>query len=220
MNKQVLVSPSILNTDFLYLEESVKIINESQADWVHLDVMDGVFVPNLSFGFPVMEAVKRISVKPLDVHLMIVNPEKYIEKFARSGADGITVHYETCPHLHSTIQQIKSNHCRAGVALNPHTAVTLLKPVLKDIDLVLIMTVNPGFGGQEFIESSYDKIQELRKMADLHNPELIIQVDGGVREDNAAMLIRSGVDCLVAGTYIFKSADPVQSINKLKIIKA
>ncbi len=216
MHERIIISPSILNTDFLDLAKSVDIVNRSDADWIHMDIMDAVFVPNISFGFPVMEAVKKASKKPLDVHLMIVNPEKYIEKFASTGASGITVHYETCPHLHSTIQHIKANGCRAGVALNPHTDVNLLKPILGDIELALIMTVNPGFGGQQFIAHSYRKIEELREISFHYNPELIIQVDGGITEENTGRLIRTGADCIVAGTHVFKSDDPVKTINKMK----
>lgn len=219
MNRQTLVSPSILNTDFLNLEKSVSLVNESQADWIHMDIMDGVFVPNISFGFPVMLAVKKSGTKPLDVHLMIVEPEKYIDEFARTGASGITVHYEACRHLHGTIQHIKSKNCRAGVALNPHTDVGLLKPVLRDIDLALIMTVNPGFGGQEFIENSYQKIEDLRELSYHYNPELIIEVDGGIREDNVPKLLKSGADCIVAGTFVFTSKDPVSTINWMKNLK-
>ena len=219
MGKPILVSPSILNSDFLRMADTIRIINESEADWIHMDIMDGVFVPNISIGFPLMEAIRKMAVKPMDVHLMIIQPERYIDRFAASGAAGITVHYEACTHLHSTIQQIKSNQCRAGVALNPHTDVRLLKPILNDIDLVLIMTVNPGFGGQDFIENSYAKIMDLREMAIDGNPDLIIQVDGGITGSNASKLIDAGVNCLVAGTYIFASDNPVSTIRQLKHIK-
>ncbi|HLF34671.1 MAG TPA: ribulose-phosphate 3-epimerase [Cyclobacteriaceae bacterium] len=216
MDKPILVAPSILNSDFLKLADTVRVINDSEADWVHMDIMDGVFVPNISIGFPIVDAVKKISIKPLDVHLMIVQPERYIQRFARSGASGITVHFEACTHLHSTIQEIKSIGCRAGVALNPHTDVGLLKPVLKDLDLVLVMTVNPGFGGQAFIENSYTKVKELREMARSINPALVIQVDGGITDNNAGRLVKVGVDCLVAGTHIFSSDDPAAAISRLK----
>ncbi len=212
----VIISPSILNADFLNLESQIELINKSEADWIHLDIMDGVFVPNISFGFSIIKSIKSYSKKPLDVHLMIVNPEKYIERFAEAGAYFITVHYEACPHLHSTVQQIKNTGAKAGVALNPHTDVGLLKPILKDLDMVLIMTVNPGFGGQSFIESSYEKIRDLRILSRELNPELLIQVDGGISTDNIKQLHDAGVDVFVAGTFVFKSENPVNTINVLK----
>jgi ribulose-phosphate 3-epimerase len=178
--------------------------------------MDGVFVPNITFGFSIIKTIHSCSKKPLDVHLMIVNPERYIERFADAGAFMITVHYETCTHLHSTIQQIKKTGVKAGVALNPHTDVGLLKPVLQDIDMVLIMTVNPGFGGQEFIEASYQKIRDLKKLAKEINPELLIQVDGGISTDNIKQLHKAGVDVFVAGTFVFRSENPTNTINLLK----
>jgi ribulose-phosphate 3-epimerase len=214
----VIISPSILNADFSDLKSQIELINKSKADWIHLDIMDGVFVPNISFGFSIIKTIHSNSEKLLDVHLMIVNPEKYIEKSARSGAYMITVHYETCPHLHSTIQQIKDMGVKAGVALNPHSDVGLLKPVLKDIDLALIMTVNPGFGGQKFIESSYQKITDLRALSKDINPELLIQVDGGVSTDNIKQLHKAGVDVFVAGTFVFESENPTETINLLKSI--
>jgi ribulose-phosphate 3-epimerase len=214
----VLISPSILNADFLELRSQIELINKSEADWIHLDIMDGVFVPNITFGFSIIKAIHNYSKKPLDVHLMIVKPERYIEKFAESGANIITVHYETCPHLHRTIQQIRQTGAKAGVALNPHTDVSLLKPILKDIDMVLIMTVNPGFGGQKFIEGSYQKIMDLRALAKDINPNLLIQVDGGVSTDNLKQLHEAGVDVFVAGTFVFKSKNPIVTINQLKNI--
>ena len=214
----VLISPSILNADFLELRSQIELINKSEADWIHLDIMDGVFVPNITFGFAIIKAIHNYSKKPLDVHLMIVKPERYIEKFAESGANIITVHYETCPHLHRTIQQIRQTGAKAGVALNPHTDVSLLKPILRDIDMVLIMTVNPGFGGQKFIEGSYQKIMDLRALTKDINPDLLIQVDGGVSTDNIKQLHKAGVDVFVAGTFIFKSENPIVTINQLKNI--
>lgn len=211
-----LIAPSILNADFLHLQNQIDLINKSEADWVHLDIMDGVYVPNISFGFPIVKAVKRASNKPLDVHLMIVEPEKYLKKFAEAGAYNITVHYETCTHLHSTVHQIRDLGVRAGVALNPHSDISLLRPILRDIDMVLIMTVNPGFGGQQFIDFSYEKIRQLREMAAEFHPDLLIQVDGGVSLENIGKLKEYGVDVFVAGTFVFRSNDPVQTIRALK----
>ncbi len=211
-----LIAPSILNADFLYLKEQVDIINTSNADWIHMDIMDGVYVPNISFGFPIVNAVKSVSKKPLDVHLMIVQPEKYVSSFIDAGASYLTVHYEACTHLHSTVQQIKVKGAKAGVALNPHTDVSLLKPIIEDLDLVLIMTVNPGFGGQEFIKNSFDKVRDLREMALRYNPGLLIEVDGGVSLKNIGALKEAGVDVFVAGTFVFKSDNPVKTINMLK----
>lgn len=193
-------------------------INRSEADWFHVDVMDGVFVPNISFGFPVLQALKTYASKPLDVHLMIVNPENYVAAFAQAGAAIITVHYEACTHLHRTLQQIKAAGCKAGVAINPHTPVSLLKDVLQDLDLVLVMSVNPGFGGQQFISQTYSKISELRQLANQINPRLLIEVDGGVNLHNAAELIKTGADALVAGNAVFADPNPEQVITDLKNI--
>jgi len=215
MNK-ILISPSFLSADFANIERDVKTLNQSQADWFHLDIMDGRFVPNISFGFPVVSAIKKHAEKPLDVHLMILEPEKYIEEFRRAGADILTVHYEACNHLNRTICQIKDAGMIAGVSLNPHTPVNVLENILEYVDMVLIMTVNPGFGGQKFIENSYKKIQDLKSMINRINPSVMIQVDGGVTGDNAAKLANSGANILVAGNYIFKSPDIYESIKKLK----
>jgi len=211
-----IIAPSILAADFGNLQRDSEMINQSEADWFHIDVMDGVFVPNISFGFPVLNAVKKYAKKPLDVHLMIVNPDKYIEDFAKAGASIITVHYEACVHLHRTIQLIKSYGCKAGVALNPHTPVSLLKDILADLDLVLIMSVNPGFGGQKFIPQSLHKIAELKHLALQVNPSLIIEVDGGVSIANKDQLISAGANALVAGNAVFAAPDPKGMIAELK----
>jgi ribulose-phosphate 3-epimerase len=211
-----LVSPSLLAADFTSLEKVVMMLNRSEADWYHLDVMDGVFVPNISFGFPVIEAVKRVAVKPLEVHLMIVDPDRYLERFCAAGANHLTVQYEACNHLNRTVTEIRNLGMKACVALNPHTPVSLLKNVLPYIDMVLIMTVNPGFGGQSFIMQSYNKISELRKMIDEGGYNILIEVDGGIDTTNAAKLIDSGVNVLVAGNSIFNSTDPAGTIRKLK----
>ncbi|TDQ12136.1 ribulose-phosphate 3-epimerase [Pedobacter metabolipauper] len=213
-----LIAPSILSADFANLQRDVEMINASEADWFHVDVMDGVFVPNISFGFPVIEAVKKYAKKPLDVHLMMVNPEHYIERFAAAGANGITVHYEACTHLHRTVQQIHAAGCKAGVALNPHTPVSLLIDILTDLDLVLIMSVNPGFGGQKFIANTLHKVKELRAMAQAVNPNLVIEVDGGVSVDNTASLVAAGVNVLVAGSAVFAAESPSDMIAALKNI--
>lgn len=211
-----IIAPSILSADFGNLQRDIEMINQSEADWFHVDVMDGVFVPNISFGFPVMAAVKKHSTKPLDVHLMIVEPDKFIPEFAKAGADRITVHYEACTHLHRTIQLIKSSGCKAGVALNPHTPVTLLQDVIEDLDLVLIMSVNPGFGGQAFIHNTYKKIQDLKRLIQGVNDELIIEVDGGVGLSNLASLVTAGANAFVAGNAIFADENPTEIISKMK----
>jgi ribulose-phosphate 3-epimerase len=211
-----LVSPSLLAADFGNLARDVSLVNESQADWIHLDIMDGVFVPNISFGFPVIEHVKKIARKPLDVHLMIVDPDRYLTRFHDAGADILTVQYEACIHLQRTVSEIHILGMKAGVAVNPHTPVSLLKNTLPFIDMVLIMTVNPGFGGQSFIKESFNKITELKKMIDEGGYKVLIEVDGGIDTTNSRKLIEAGVNVLVAGNTIFSSDDPVETIRKLK----
>jgi ribulose-phosphate 3-epimerase len=211
-----LVSPSLLSADFAHLENEVMMINRSEADWLHLDIMDGVFVPNISFGFPIIKAVNKVALKPLDVHLMIVDPDRYLNRFGEVGANNLTVQYEACIHLHRTVTEISNLGMKAGVAINPHTPVSLLKNILPFIDIVLIMTVNPGFSGQLFIRESYNKITELRKMIDSGGYNVLIEVDGGIDTSNATKLIESGANVLVAGSSIFGSADPVATIRKLK----
>lgn len=211
-----LISPSILAADFGSLQRDIEVINKSDADWIHFDVMDGEFVPNISFGFPVLEAVKKYAQKPLDVHLMIVQPDRYIKEFSEKGASGITVHFEACPHLHRTVQAIKEAGCRAGVALNPHTPVALLDDIIEDLDLVLIMSVNPGFGGQKFIDNTYKKLHDLKKLSSTRNPNLFIEVDGGVSVQNARPLVDAGANVLVAGNSVFSSGDPTSTIKNLK----
>jgi ribulose-phosphate 3-epimerase len=211
-----IVSPSILDADFGNLEKVLLMINRSEADWLHLDIMDGVFVPNISFGFPVIEYVKKVAEKPLDVHLMIVDPDRYLNRFRDAGANILTVQYEACTHLHRTVTEIRNLGMKAGVAINPHTPVSLLKNILPSLDMVLIMTVNPGFGGQHFIEESYNKIAELRNMINAGGYNVLIEVDGGIGTSNAKPLIEAGVNVLVAGHSIFGSDDPEGTIRKLK----
>jgi ribulose-phosphate 3-epimerase len=211
-----LVSPSLLSADFGNLERDILMVNRSEADWIHLDIMDGVFVPNISFGFPVIEFVEKVSEKPLDVHLMITDPDRYLSRFRDAGANILTVQYEACIHLNRTVTEIRTLGMKAGVAVNPHTPVSLLKNILPYIDMVLIMTVNPGFGGQSFIMESYNKITELRGMIDLSGNKVKIEVDGGIDTLNAAKLIASGVNVLVAGNSVFSSKDPVGTIRNLK----
>ena len=211
-----IISPSILSADFANLQRDVEMINDSKADWFHIDVMDGVFVPNISFGMPVLKAIKRHAKKPMDVHLMIVNPDKYISDFKNAGADLLTVHYEACPHLHRTIQAIKAEGMKAGVSLNPHTPVHLLKDIIEDLDLVLLMSVNPGFGGQTFIKQIYSKTKELRKMIDESKSDALIEIDGGVNLETGKKLLESGADALVAGSFVFRSENPTKTISDLK----
>jgi ribulose-phosphate 3-epimerase len=217
---QHLVAPSLLAADFLELGKAVSFVNNSSADWFHLDVMDGRFVPNISYGMSIIEQVAKVAKKPLDVHLMIEQPEQYIEAFAKAGADVITVHYEACTHLHRTIQQIKEAGCKAGVALNPHTPVHLLEDVIEDLDLVLIMSVNPGFGGQKFIYRSLDKIRKVKSMITTHNSQALIEVDGGVGLQNAQQVLAAGANVLVAGSAVFKADDPLAAVQALKDIPA
>jgi ribulose-phosphate 3-epimerase len=211
-----IVAPSLLSANFLRLEEDCNMLNESQADWFHLDVMDGRFVPNISFGFPIIEQVRKATKKFCDVHLMILEPEKYAEAFKNAGADSLTVHIEACTHLHRNIQQIKDLGMKAGIALNPHTPVNLLSEVLQDVDLVLIMSVNPGFGGQKFIPNTLNKIRQLRKMIDERGLNIHIEIDGGITVENASSIVEAGADVLVAGNTVFKSANPKETIAQLK----
>lgn len=212
----VLISPSLLSCDFANIQRDVEMLNTSAADWLHIDIMDGVFVPNISFGFPVLEAMNKHAKKPLDVHLMIVNPDQYIETFYKAGAQILTVHYEACPHLHRTIQHIQSFGIKAGVALNPHTPVHVLEDIITDLDLVLIMSVNPGFGGQKFITNTIKKVADTKDLILRKKSTAIIEVDGGVNQDNAPLLAAAGAGALVAGSFVFNSADPIETINRLK----
>ena len=212
----VIVSPSLLSADFLHLSKDIEMVNHSQADWFHLDIMDGVFVPNISYGLPVVSQIKKMATKPLDVHLMIVQPERYVEAFHKAGADILTVHYEACTHLHRTIQQIKAQGMKAGVSLNPHTPVSLLEDVIEDIDVVLLMSVNPGFGGQTFIEQTINKVDKLKKLIIESNSHTLIEIDGGVNFETGKRLVNAGADALVAGSFVFNSPDPEANIKGLK----
>jgi ribulose-phosphate 3-epimerase len=213
-----LISPSLLASDFANLQSECEMLNKSEADWYHLDVMDGIFVPNISFGLPVIAALNKHTLKPLDVHLMIENPDSYIKDFKAVGANILTVHYEACPHLHKTINSIKEEGMKAGVALNPHTSVELLEGIIHEIDLVLIMSVNPGFGGQKFIESTYEKVRKMKALITKNEAATKIEIDGGVTSANAKKLIEAGADVLVAGSFVFKSDNPLQTIADLKTV--
>lgn len=217
-NMSTLISPSVLSCDFANIQRDVEMINTSQADWFHIDIMDGVFVPNISFGFPVMEAIKRHAAKPLDVHLMIQNPDQYLETFQKAGADILTVHYEACTHLHRTIGEIKRLGMKAGVALNPHTPVHLLEDLIADLDLVLIMSVNPGFGGQKFIDHAVNKVAAVKKMVDEKGLNTIIEVDGGVNLETGKRLVAAGANALVAGSFVFNHVNPTACIEDLKAL--
>ncbi|EHQ42161.1 ribulose-phosphate 3-epimerase [Myroides odoratus] len=216
--KNIKIAPSVLAADFANLQRDIEMINESQADWFHIDIMDGVFVPNISFGMPVLAAINKHAKKTLDVHLMIVDPDRYIKTFKELGTDILTVHYEACTHLHRTIQAIKAEGMQAGVALNPHTPVAVLEDIIQDLDLVLIMSVNPGFGGQSFIENTYEKVRKLKAMIDAKGANVIIEIDGGVNSKNAKALVDAGASALVAGNFVFSAADPMATIADLKEI--
>ncbi|MCZ8198000.1 MAG: ribulose-phosphate 3-epimerase [Flavobacterium sp.] len=214
--KNTLIAPSLLAADFANLQRDIEMINNSEADWFHIDIMDGVFVPNISYGMPVLEAITKHATKTIDVHLMIVDPDRYIKTFAQLGSNILTVHYEACTHLHRTLQAIKAEGMKAGVALNPHTNVDLLEDVINDIDVVLIMSVNPGFGGQSFIENTYSKIEKLKALITRKNASTLIEIDGGVTDKNAEKLANAGADVLVAGSFVFKAKNPTETISALK----
>lgn len=214
--KEKIVAPSLLAADFANLQRDIDMVNQSEADWFHLDIMDGVFVPNISFGMPVVKTIAAHAKKTLDVHLMIIDPDRYVKTFAELGADNLTVHYEACNHLHRTLQAIKVEGMKAGVAINPHTSVELLENTIKDIDLVCVMSVNPGFGGQSFIENTYRKVSDLKNIIERNNANTLIEIDGGVNADNAVKLAEKGADVFVAGSFVFKSENPIETVAQLK----
>ncbi len=215
-----IIAPSLLAADFANLQRDIEMVNQSEADWFHLDIMDGVFVPNISFGMPVVEAIAKHAKKPLDTHLMIVDPDRYIKTFADLGVHHLTVHYEACSHLHRTLQAIKAEGMKAGVALNPHTSINLLEDTIQDIDIVIVMSVNPGFGGQSFIENTYQKVSDLKNLIERKNSNALIEIDGGVNAGNAKKMIDLGADALVAGSFVFKSEQPAETIKHLKEVIA
>ena len=214
----MILAPSLLAADFGNLQQAIEMVNASEADWFHIDVMDGVFVPNISYGMPVLSVIQKHATKPLDVHLMIVDPDRYISTFAKLGSDILTVHYEACTHLHRTLQAIKAEGMKAGVALNPHTPVVLLEDIIQEVDVLLLMSVNPGFGGQSFIENTYKKVRQAKKLIEQAGASTLIEIDGGVSLKNAKALVEAGADALVAGSFVFNAANPIQTIADLKHI--
>lgn len=214
--KKPIIAPSFLAADFANIQSEIEMLNNSEADWIHLDIMDGRFVPNISFGFPVLKAIQKYAQKPLDIHLMIVEPEKYLAQFQEAGAHIISVHYEACPHLHRTLQEIRHLGCQTGVAINPHTPIQLLEDILELTDLVCMMSVNPGFGGQKFIEHTYQKVDKLKRLIEKQGLNTLIEIDGGVNANNSLQLLDAGADVLVAGSFVFRSENPLETIAKLK----